>query len=881
MLALFAISPSSRVEALIGPASAGVSQVPLASSCAGEIEAPVSIRLDDPEGVACRGELLLTGSIELHADAPRLVVRFETRGPLVVYAGPIELGPYFAGESVSFEVPATCTEHGDAVVHVWAEVTDELGAPLFSNRGSIYARLRPEGHLYGRAGFLSLERRAVETARESGKMSDEQALRELGELVRLSPIVSTSPPTARPFSPRERRLNELIGLPGKGAALAGEGVVTSGGDDSITIQGNVRWQDENGDWHPVWFGKIVAGSPGSSARTVTDIAGNYSAVLAGGPGGNDVVVNYVLQNEWITTRGPGFYRAETTYEDVPGGTVLNVSFSFEAGGADLVGHRANDANSVFQAATWIAAYAASDLVGYLSQLLVYWPSGEDGSSYDGTSVWIEEADRYDWDTIHHEYGHYVMDWFDISSSSGGPHHVGDCLVAVSGLPKDRGNRLAWGEGWPTYFGTTGQIEMEMASLGVPRVGDTSYEDLEDSAVSYSLESQDSLGRGEDNEIAVQRLLFDLYDSNDDSRDTISSSDNWIWTEMRTEDHWLRSLSLYWTNLRSGRSNRTQLQMGGIAADHEIGPTLDTPLDGALVTPSHRNFSWQRNVGCPESYEGDEFDLVFYDAETFDELLTVPGLTSSSYTLELAELQSLTAATHHVLWAVDGRNGLDGLLTGPYLGESFAVTVNQPPEADAGEDVTVECASPTATPAGLDGTASSDPDGDPLANTWIAAGVSFDDAGSSTPTGQFPVGDTEVTLVVSDTIQEHSDSVSVTVADSTPPEMSVAITPDALWPPNGKMRTMTAKITVYDTCDPDPDVTLMSIASGEGGQGHDDSSRDIAGAEYGEDDREFRLRARRSGTGPGRTYTIIYRATDAAGNHTDVATEVLVLHDRSR
>ena len=51
-------------------------------------------------------------------------------------------------------------------------------------------------------------------------------------------------------------------------------------------------------------------------------------------------------------------------------------------------------------------------------------------------------------------------------------------------------------------------------------------------------------------------------------------------------------------------------------------------------------------------------------------------------------------------------------TGPYLGENFAITVNTPPVANAGSDQTVECTSPTTTAVTLNGTLSSDPDGDP-------------------------------------------------------------------------------------------------------------------------------------------------------------------------
>jgi endo-1,4-beta-xylanase len=57
------------------------------------------------------------------------------------------------------------------------------------------------------------------------------------------------------------------------------------------------------------------------------------------------------------------------------------------------------------------------------------------------------------------------------------------------------------------------------------------------------------------------------------------------------------------------------------------------------------------------------------------------------------------------------------------------------------------------------------------------------------------------------------------------------------------------------------------------------SNDIQEAAFGTDDREFLLRAERSGLGNGRVYTITYQAKDASGNTTVASTQVVVPHDR--
>jgi len=120
-----------------------------------------------------------------------------------------------------------------------------------------------------------------------------------------------------------------------------------------------------------------------------------------------------------------------------------------------------------------------------------------------------------------------------------------------------------------------------------------------------------------------------------------------------------------------------------------------------------------------------------------------------------------------------------------------------------------------------------------------------------------------------------------VLDHTPPTLTVTLSPTLLWPPNHQLQQVTATITVTDDHDPHPTVTLVSITSSEpdNGLGDGDTPNDIQQADFGTDDRQFLLRAERSGTGPGRTYTVTYAATDAAGNATQVAVKVMASHDK--
>jgi len=129
----------------------------------------------------------------------------------------------------------------------------------------------------------------------------------------------------------------------------------------------------------------------------------------------------------------------------------------------------------------------------------------------------------------------------------------------------------------------------------------------------------------------------------------------------------------------------------------------------------------------------------------------------------------------------------------------------------------------------------------------------------------------------------SASFLVEVIDVTPPELEVTLSPDSLWPPNHKLVTVAATVTVTDDYDPSPAVELVSVTSSEpdNGPGDGNTTGDIAGADVGTDDRSFQLRAERSGAGSGRTYTVVYKATDASGNVATASATVFVPKSRHR
>jgi len=121
----------------------------------------------------------------------------------------------------------------------------------------------------------------------------------------------------------------------------------------------------------------------------------------------------------------------------------------------------------------------------------------------------------------------------------------------------------------------------------------------------------------------------------------------------------------------------------------------------------------------------------------------------------------------------GRTGSDFAIGGGLSlpgGLAFMLPANRPPVAHAGPDQVVEQASAAGAQVTLDGSASSEPDGNPLSYRWTWPGGS---ASGVNPTITLPLGTTTVTLVVNDGQADSApDTVLITVRDATPPTLVV-------------------------------------------------------------------------------------------------------------
>lgn len=129
--------------------------------------------------------------------------------------------------------------------------------------------------------------------------------------------------------------------------------------------------------------------------------------------------------------------------------------------------------------------------------------------------------------------------------------------------------------------------------------------------------------------------------------------------------------------------------------------------------------------------------------------------------------------------------------------------NTPPVADAGPDRTVSADENCLAKIYLDGSGSYDPDGDTLTFDWT---WQYGSASGEKPYVILQLGITEITLTVSDGMDTDTDTVIITVIDTTPPTI--------VCPQNITAEQTSANGTpvnlgspaVTDNCDDDPIVT---------------------------------------------------------------------------
>ena len=198
-------------------------------------------------------------------------------------------------------------------------------------------------------------------------------------------------------------------------------------------------------------------------------------------------------------------------------------------------------------------------------------------------------------------------------------------------------------------------------------------------------------------------------------------------------------------------------------------------------------------------------------------------------------------------------------------QNVTVVDTTPPAVTAPANVTVEATGVT-TPVGL-GTASA---------TDLVDGSLVPAADN---TGPFALGTYTITWSSTDAAGNTGTATqTVTVVDTTAPDISNACLTDKLWPPNHKL-VLVSTGSVSDIADPNATFSV-SVTSNQPINGTGDGNTD---PDWVVSDNatsyEVSLRAERAGNLGQRDYGIVITATDASGNESTAACSASVPHDQ--
>jgi len=581
-------------------------------------------------------------------DVDRLDVLVTAAGPIDVDARPITLKGLRGGIETKILLPYVVRKDGVGEIRATVKAGGTVG-PRFGAATAVLYIVGKNGKVFAsNTGFLDLQITALDAEFASGNLD------------------------------KDSYATAVRSAEGGGATFASHVQALVG--DSVTVSGHVRWTDSAGNTHPVRLApvQLIAGhgSPNVLAAGTTDEDGSY-ALSAPWPGAAFVRV---------LASGPGFSIKTLNLNKLEKGSVHRIdSLVFPAARnssltLDITANNRDDNDTAFSVADALLTavqYAQLAHGSPMPDVVVYYPGF--GTFYVPSldALVLLRLDRFDWDVILHEFGHHVSDQLGLDQSPGGGHGPGNMGEFY---PKDTAVRLAWGEGWPTYFSISLQTVMGTAGFGIPRVGDTHYSDTEDFDLDYDLETQTGgfesfpgyiiTSLGEDDEISVQRILWDLFDEADDDGDSgVALGDQDVWNVL--DAYIPATLSDAHAAFLDGESPMFATKMGCIFSAHRVAPDPITPAEGTALSATPPTFTWAANGGGPSNRNND-FVVEVYDASFTHSLLVSAAQPNTSFTPTQNDWDVvLSGAGGAIHWFVSGaQTNLPP--TGPYSGCSLSM-----------------------------------------------------------------------------------------------------------------------------------------------------------------------------------------------------------------
>ena len=446
-------------------------------------------------------------------------------------------------------------------------------------------------------------------------------------------------------------------------------VLLSDSEFDTTVSGRVLWRETDvknddgtlteGTVHPLVYCKVqlwdknLLSNDLLIAETYTDENGCYTFSFVNNTSttenGYDIYVKVVAKGTDITVIN---LIGQVYSETIPNSYISDINSDvytipdviYDSGTYDLPNWFGRALN-VTQASIYASTYYEELKMQDVANAIIYYPHGLVGTGCryirEIKTVCIvlfsslnDEIKSYEsWDVIMHEYGHHVAYEENIVDSPEWGHdgsamaehfrsHLdgGDCNIfcaqtlTLNSISEEEckyaGNALSWGEAWPSLFAEMVKKHYSLEGFNNLEYGEyKSYNGLK-----FSLESKYYNINSEDSEFAVLGILYDMFDTNNETNDNISLDSNYMW-EITTSSQakTFYEFSKYFIESTTNRDLRSSF--GSLLKSYCFAPGAPQVCDENAYNltsycPTYK-FTWNE----PENiiyYNDRTFQLRFYD-----------------------------------------------------------------------------------------------------------------------------------------------------------------------------------------------------------------------------------------------------------------------------
>jgi len=447
---------------------------------------------------------------------------------------------------------------------------------------------------------------------------------------------------------------------------------------SITVSGTAKWTDPAGGTHPIPLAYVQIRStteandapPLASGKTdkngkLTDVNGNPGITLSFDTSGNARVfarifaINPAVDVEPALGAAPDFMNTESK------SPTSAVTLNFVAGNSNAFPE--DQAFSILGAFLQAQTYAGLLRGGGSAPASIHVVFPAEPTAFYGPYVTVAQAEWANWDTLEHEYGHYVAYlggfYADVPPLANGMPRPHEPLMNT---PKSQGGAgLAWNEGWADFFAIFAQLD-EPAPYAVvkPPPANTSY--IDNSVVppiNYNLATGTGLGELDEASIASALYHCAVGDEGPTVTDTALYQDA-VSAAAALGGGANMTFGAVYDAIAASMSGAQRSLLGHLLGLQMIAPVETAPDDGAATTTTGiPTFTWTDDADPAGT---DDFILQFYASDYSGPVLyTTPDLGDvRSYKPDPATWANIFNGHSTVKWFVEGEDMTTPVTPGP-------------------------------------------------------------------------------------------------------------------------------------------------------------------------------------------------------------------------